>query len=325
MSKATRLYQITQMLDNRHAVSRQELEERLGVSWATLKRDITMMRDELHAPIKHCRERGGYYFDRITPQIGPKFELPGLWFSAEEIHALLTMQQLLTHLDQGGLLGPHIQPLMTRLTSILHDKDTNPDDVQKRIRVLSLAARQFKLDHFQAVASALLRRKRLNIRYRSRSSDETTVREVSPQRLVHYRDNWYLDGWCHLRNDLRSFSVDSFIAAEILSTEAKAVAESRLDRVLGNGYGIFSGETVKWATLIFTPARSRWVKDEKWHPKQQGRWLEDGSYELKVPYANDQELLMDILRNVRDCKVAAPEELAQRVREEVRAIAARYC
>jgi predicted DNA-binding transcriptional regulator YafY len=36
-----------------------------------------------------------------------------------------------------------------------------------------------------------------------------TEREVSPQRLVHYRDNWYLDAWCHLREDVRSFSIDA--------------------------------------------------------------------------------------------------------------------
>ena len=25
-------------------------------------------------------------------------------------------------------------------------------------------------------------------------------RVVSPQRLVHYRDNWYLDAWCHYKD-----------------------------------------------------------------------------------------------------------------------------
>ncbi len=61
----------------------------------------------------------------------------------------------------------------------------------------------------------------------------TVEREVSPQRLVHYRGNWYLDAWCHLREDLRAFSVDAIDRVEILDRRAKDVADKRLDEVLG--------------------------------------------------------------------------------------------
>ena len=87
------------------------------------------------------------------------------------------------------------------------------------------AAREFHLDHFQAVGSALLRRKRLVIRYHARGTNEATEREISPQRLVHYRDNWYLDAWCHLRDGLRAFSVDAIRHAEILEKRARDVAD----------------------------------------------------------------------------------------------------
>jgi predicted DNA-binding transcriptional regulator YafY len=50
---------------------------------------------------------------------GARFELPGLWFTEEEAYALVTMQHLLSSLDQGGLIGPHIAPLVARLDAIL--------------------------------------------------------------------------------------------------------------------------------------------------------------------------------------------------------------
>jgi hypothetical protein len=31
--------------------------------------------------------------------------------------------------------------------------------------------------------------------------------------------------------------------------------------------------------------------DEQWHPQQAGRFLEDGRYELKVPYSDPRELI----------------------------------
>ena len=318
MSGMERIYQIDQILAGRNFVPRMELQEKLGVSWATLKRDLSYLKDRLHAPIIFDRELGGYRFDTTSKRVGPQYELPGLWFSAEEIHALLTMQHLLSNLDTGGLLGPHIKPLLARLTGLMGTADNPAEEIQKRIRIQTVGAREFHLDHFQAVGSALLRRKRLIICYHARGTDETTEREISPQRLVHYRDNWYLDGWCHLRDGLRSFSVDAIEHAEILDKKAKDVSDKRLDEVLGSGYGIFSGGDVTWATLHFTPERARWVASERWHPDQVGRMLEDGGYELKVPYSDDRELIMDILKYGGDCAVVGPDALRGRVVEEMR-------
>jgi predicted DNA-binding transcriptional regulator YafY len=253
MSNVDRLYQIDQLLSGRRFVSRKELEERLGVSWATLKRDLSYMKDRLNAPIIFDRTLGGYRFETAETRVGPQYELPGLWFSAEEIHALLTMQHLLSNLDTSGLLGPHIKPLLSRLSALLGTADDSAEEVRRRIRIETVGAREFHLDHFQVIGSALLRRKRLVIRYYARGNDETTEHEVSPQRLIYYRDNWYLDAWCHIRNDLRAFSVDAIHIAELLDKRAKDVDEAWLNEVLGAGYGIFSGNDVAWATLRFTP------------------------------------------------------------------------
>ena len=234
------------------------------------------------------------------------------------------MQHLLSNLDTGGLLGPQIQPLLARLTGLLGTADNPAEEVQRRIRIQTVGAREFHLDHFQAVGSALLRRKRLVIRYHARGTDEVTEREVSPQRLNHYRDNWYLDAWCHLRDGLRAFSVDAIEHAEILDTKAKDVADKRLDEVLGSGYGIFSGDQVSWAILRFTPERARWVASERWHPKQKGKLLKDGGFELRVPYTDDRELIMDIMKYAGDCEVIEPEALRNRVAAEFENALARY-
>lgn len=262
MSAMERIYRIDQLLASRKAVPRAELQEKLGVSWATLKRDLAYMKDRLHAPIVFDRDLGDYRFERGGQRIGPQYELPGLWFSAEEIHALLTMQHLLANLDTGGLLGPHIQPLLARLSGLLGSADNPGEEVKKRIRIETVGARRFHLSHFQVVGSALLRRKRMLIRYHARGTDQETEREISPQRRIYCRDNWYLDAWCHLREDLRAFSLDAIRAADILEEKAKEVSEKRLDQVLGSGYGIFSGDNVTWATLRFTPERAKWVAAE---------------------------------------------------------------
>jgi predicted DNA-binding transcriptional regulator YafY len=311
MDRTERFYRIDQILNERRFATFIQLQEALDVSRATLTRDLQYLRERLNAPIIFDRDAGGYRFD--TPdRYAPRYELPGLWFNASEIHALLTMQHLLEEV-QPGLLGPHIAPLLARLKSLLGSRDDAPEEVADRIRILHAAKRRMDLCYFEVLASALLNRKRLLLRHFNRKSGEESEREVSPQRLVYYRDNWYLDAWCHLRKDIRSFAVDAIRHASIVDKKAKSVPARELDAVLGAGYGIFGGSKVQWATLRFTPERARWVAAEEWHPQQKTSFEADGSYVMEIPYSADTELLMDILRHIPEVQVLKPEALRQRL------------
>ena len=248
MSMNERIYKIDQLLTERQVVSVDEFLEHLEVSKATLKRDLAFLRDRLNAPILFDKERGGYRFDRNTKQVGFQYELPGLWFSAEEIYALLTMHHLISNLDSGGLLGTHIQALQARLTALLGAANDPIDEVKRRIKIEMIRVRHVQLTYFEVIGSALLKRKRILIDHYSRGTNQRTQREVSPQRLIFYHGNWYLDAWCHLRDDLRSFSVDTVKRVEILDKKAKDVSEKQLDKILTAGYGIFAGKHVQWAT-----------------------------------------------------------------------------
>ena len=313
MSINERIYQIDQLLNGRSFVTFEELMNRLEVSRATLKRDLAYMRDRLNAPILFDREVGGYRLEKQSGNL--KYELPGLWFNADEIFALLTMQHLLNGLDSGGILTPHIKPLKSRLTELLGSTNDPLDQLQKRIKIETMGSRKFNLDHFEAIGSSLLKRKQLHIDYLGRGKNELTSRDISPQRLIYYKDNWYLDGWCHLKEDIRSFSVDAIQRVEILEKKATDVSEEKLNEELGSGYGIFSGKDVKWVTLKFSPERARWVSKEKWHPKQEGQFLDDGSYQLKIPYSKEPELLIDVMKYGPDVQVIEPKELRKKIQE----------
>jgi len=325
MDRTERFYKIDQMIHDRRLVSFAQLQEALEISRATLKRDLEYMRSRLNAPIVWDRSAGGYRFDAQQADQGGQYELPGLWFNAGEVHALLTMQHLLADLDPGGILTPHVQPLMARLNNLLGTTgDHGADEIRRRVMIFGAARRSLKLAHFEKVGSALLRRKRLRITYFARGSGETSEREVSPQRLVHYRDNWYLDAWCHLRDGLRNFALDSIQKAEVIERKARDVSSRRMNEVLGAGYGIFSGPAIKWARLRFTPQRARWVAQESWHPKQKGKTEADGRYTLSLPYSDHRELIMDILKYGAEVEVLGPAELRARVAEEARKLSRLY-
>ena len=322
MDRTERFYKIDHLLQANPVVPVRQFLDELGVSLATFKRDLEYMRDRLNAPIVWDRDANGYRFE-LAQGAGTRYELPGLWFSPTEAQALLTLEHLIESLNPS-ILGPHLEPLKARLTALLSTGDHSADEVRRRIRVIPFGTRRHDAQHFSVVASALLTRRRLRITYFNRTRDETTEREVSPQRLVYYRANWYVDTFDHLRDDLRSFSVDAIRAAEVLEAKAREVSEARLDEVLASGYGIFSGAKVQWAMLRFTPERARYVAQEEWHPKQKAKWLPDGSYQLEVPYASEKELAMDILRHGAEVEVMAPRSLREDIARRLKDAAGRY-
>ena len=321
MDRTERFYQIDQLLQTGHAVPIERFLSSLGVSRATFKRDLEYMRDRLNAPIEWDRFDGGYRY--TEPATGPTFALPGLWFNASEVHALLTMQQLLADL-QPGLLEAQVRPLQARLRALLGSADHSAEEVERRFRLVSAARRTLSVRHFETVASATLRRRRLLISHFSRQTGTTTERTVSPQQLIFYRENWYLLAWCHLRRDIRSFAVDAISEAAIRDEAAKEVSRGALAEVMDSGYGIFSGRDVTWAKLRFSPDRARWVAAETWHPQQIGSFDPSGRWVLELPYNDPRELLMDVLKHGASVEVLSPESLRRQVISELDAARLSY-
>jgi proteasome accessory factor C len=316
MKSFEHVYRLHRLLKRqRYPVPFERVQEELECSRATTKRVLAYLRDVLGAPLETSRDPRGYHYTDAA------YELPGFWFSAEELQSLLTLQQLLATFEPG-LLDDALNPVRQRLNQILSSQGLKASNAG-RMRLLRAAARPAG-KHFPAIASAVLQRQRLQIEYAARGSQQITQREISPQRLTHYRDNWYLDAWCHKSNGLRTFAVDCVRSAEVLEKPADDIDEPRLNHELGGSYGIFSGVPSATAVLRFTAERARWIAAEQWHPQQQAVWMPDGSYELSLPYHRDEELILDILRYGPDVEVMGPQTLRKTVADRLHQAAARY-
>ena len=312
MSEIDRLYSYRTLLTGRRAVPRDEILNKLEISPATFKRDLAKLRDRLNIPVIFDRDLGGYRLDTTDA----RQELPGLWFSQDEVLALLTIQNMLEQLEPG-LLGPKLKPLQKRLDEMLTGQGMNSETLSQRVRLVHAGKRNLKLKCFEQIAHSTLHRKQINIHHFNRQSGTTVERIISPQQLVHYRDNWYVDAWCHLRKEVRSFAVDAITDCEQLTQDAKELDSEQLRKSMQSGYGIFGGAIKDWAKLKFTPERARWVKHEEWHPNQRTKEEMDGSFILEVPYSDERELIGDILKYGADVEVVSPRELIKIVEKSI--------
>ena len=135
MDRFDRIFDLHRLLSAaRRPVSRQRIEQELECSRATAKRIIEAMRLYLNAPIRYSREHNGYYYDRDGETM---YELPGVWFNSSELHALLSVQQLLQSV-QPGLLEQQLAPLKQRIESLLRVQGAGGAGLAGRIRICLL-------------------------------------------------------------------------------------------------------------------------------------------------------------------------------------------
>lgn len=316
-----RFEKILRLARRRTGATMEELKSELEISQASVKRDIGFLRNRMGCPIDWDSRRQRYCVRELPG--GGRYELPGLWFDASEIIALLTMLHLVEGVEPG-LLVDQLTPMRERLRSILAAGGTSAADLESKVKLIHFAPRKVEPKHFRTVATAILEGKQLLLRYLRRDKQERSERVISPLQLVHYRENWLVDAWCHLRQELRSFALEAIEEVTALDTPAVTIGRDDMRAHFQSGYGIFAGKANQRAVMKFTPTRAQWVSLETWHPDQTSRFLDDGSYELEVPYSNDEELVMDLLRYGPDVEVLAPPELRARMLERLSAAAKKY-
>jgi proteasome accessory factor C len=280
----------------------EDLMAKLECSKSTLHRTINALKDYLNAPVIFDTDADRYRYAKETQ--GETYELPGMWFTPGELQALAVTQRLLKDVG-GGLLDE------------------------------TWARRQAVFDSLRSVRGPRARHSMRLLRPRSseeKSGSSTTHAVTTNDRSERFRHSESLTiakrgistPGDEARNALRSFSIDQVLRAPALDERAFDVPEEELDEHFASAYGIFGGKADKMATLHFTPERARWVADEKWHPQQEGKWLPDGRYELRIPYQNSRELVMDIVRHGPNVEVVTPEDLRKDVEEQLRRASEQY-
>lgn len=327
MSQSTRLRDIVAILEaRRQPVPIEFFLNELEISRAAFKRDLAVLRDQMQAPIVWKRavgdSQGGYVLEDKGWSSG-KLGLPNAWFTSSEIYALLMIEEFASHIGPG-LLTEHLNPLISRISIALSAADDSPQVIRSKVKILASASKRHKTPFFEVIARATIKELRVHILYFTRSKNVRSERLVSPHRLIHYKENWYLIAWCHIADGLRVFSLDAVENAFIKNESILKVDSTKVDELIGKDFGIYSGADRKWAKLKFTSIQASWVKDEIWHAEQKMSALSDGSLILEIPYANDKEISLEILKFGADVEVLEPPELRKSIRSRLSLALAQY-
>lgn len=310
------VYQLHDLFKRGRRLTIQDMARRLDCSRRTVLRVKKLMCQRLGAPITCDSSRRVFSYD----ERGDRYELPGIWLSAGELTALATLANLAESLDPG-MIRRSLAAARRRITKALRSEDIDTDRLMDRIRVLPMRHRAVDAATFSTVAEAIARGQRVRLEYRPSTP---AVREVSPQQLVRYCDNWYLDAFCHVRESLRTFALNDISQVECLRKRARIIGKRLLMEHFAGNYGLFSGPAAQTATIHFTGPAARYASAEQWHPNQTGKWISDDTFELQFPFGEPRELAGDIMRWGQYAEVVEPANLREHVRKALWDAALRY-
>jgi predicted DNA-binding transcriptional regulator YafY len=150
---------------------------------------------------------GGY-------RLRPGFKLPPLMFSDDE--ALAVTFGLLSARQQGIPTDPHaIEGALAKIERVL------PESLRSRVQALQAAvsfvspsgSERPQSKWLLLLSSAVQHAQRVHLCYRSWQDE--SERDLDPYGIVLHWKNWYVVGWCHLRQNVRVFRVDRIASAEL--------------------------------------------------------------------------------------------------------------
>jgi predicted DNA-binding transcriptional regulator YafY len=215
---STRLLTILELLQNHAELSGQALARRLEVETRTVRRYIMMLQD-MGMPIEATRGPGGGY------RLRSGFKLPPLMFTEEEATALV-LGLFGTAWLELELPAVAVEGALAKVSRVL------PARARERIHAMSTHLHLGTPGQFARPAAALLlnlteaihHQQRVDLAYRSYEST-ITQRKVEPYGITGWRGHWYMVGYCHLRQDYRTFRLDRIQQAEVLAETFERDAE----------------------------------------------------------------------------------------------------
>lgn len=288
-------------------LSELELAIRLSCSPKDIARLVTQMRTQWNAPIEVAENPKKYRYNS-------EFDIPVNVLVASDWQQIITVINLLEDLN-GRHQSLGFKTVQQTLHKLLQQHDVDPKQATRRVKILGRQYRSLNGHVTEAIADSVFKRKRCVLQYAD-AKQELSDRQVSPQRLIFYREQWYLDAWCHQRNAMRTFSLARINSALVLSQECLELSDGELDVHAHRQYGLLSGGEQQQAEIFFYNSAATRVSQQQWHPQARGYWSED-TYYMQIPYVDDRELLGDLLAMAPDVRVSQPPELRQRFIERL--------
>ncbi|MBN2092474.1 WYL domain-containing protein, partial [candidate division KSB1 bacterium] len=251
----------------------QQVAKEYNVTRKTVQRDIEMMR-ELGAPIEYDKQEHGYYYSQ------PNYAFPSISLTASEVEAILLIKQILKPY-QNVPYYREIDNFFDKIMQFLPIETINEEN-SAIFSFVNPPASPVEKQQFEILQKATAQGKQVKIRYYSPHNNKESERIVEPFRIHHHHGAWYLIGFCHLRNEMRTFAIHRILAIELLNKDISIPSSFSVEKYLENSFGIYLDPKIYHVKLKFSAYEARWIRERQWHKSQQLTNMADGALMLEM-------------------------------------------
>ncbi|MEL6149252.1 MAG: YafY family protein [Chloroflexota bacterium] len=207
MNRIDRLFATLLLLQQNKRVRAVDLAERFDISDRTVYRDMNAL-IEMGVPVVSLPGEG---YELLA-----SFHLPPVMLTQDEATALFIAARMMMHVGEGRI-ALFAETALKKITAAL-----SPDlqaEVAKMARLIEFYPAQNRLNldtpHLLTLLEAIEAQTAVKITYRGYQESGITERVVEPHFLMVGDGAWYLNGYCHLRHDMRTFRLNRITSLEV--------------------------------------------------------------------------------------------------------------
>lgn len=307
IDKVIRIFNIINAIQANPGISAADLAIKCDVNIRTIYRDLDVI--SLIAPVTNEGRGTGYRF------MG-KFFLYPLNFSEQEA---LVFSLLPSVLDDNQL-PPGFHTAYDKVMSTHYKEKSQQnsiiEDIAGIIQMGTPAYRKESPNFLHPIIKAILEQKTIDTVYHTQSRNETTERRIDPYFLVPRDQRFYLIGYCHLKQDVRTFRISRFLKAE-LTAQSFDKGDFSIKKHLKNTWSIEQGEKNITFKVRFDADVARYIKEEELfvHPRMKDQ--KDGSMIFEVTVNNEKEFIRWILQYGPSAEIIEPKSIRESLKKQL--------
>jgi predicted DNA-binding transcriptional regulator YafY len=312
MSRAARLFKITELIESSSYHNAASLAMECGVSERTMYRDLSEL-SQIGIPVYFGEK--GYQIDKSRLPL--KLEL-----SLEEIIALKAAS---SSSSKVPIFGDELRSAVTKILESLFEG--------RNVSAQGLEVVHFPKAHvkdekkvrqiFSRLEKAIHLRRRVIFHYQSIRRDAPVLRKLDPYVLVFRRHCWYLLGHCHLRKDIRLFRLERI--SDLVETEERFLypRDFSLEDYFSSSWEVYQGEPCR-VRIRFSSKVAPIFKASRHHQSEMIEELPEGDIIYTVEVKGTTEIMRWVLGFGEDAEVLQPEELRKRIKKLASRLLALY-
>lgn len=274
------------------------------------------MRCELNAPLAYsAKERGFYYTEE-------QYQLPAMSIRERDLFAIYLAEKLLGQYE-GTPVYDSLCSVFNKIKDSLPEKVSIRPEGQALFSVFPPFSTVIRPEVLETVFDCLRTSTQLEMEYRN-PGGTPVWRQLDPYHAVRFEGDWYVVGYCHLRQEIRTFSLARIEQSK--NGKERFIIPNHFDfkQLSGSHFGVHWGGAETEVRILFTSEAAPYVKERQWHPSQVLEENPDGSLVLTLTVNHLLELKRWILSWGSAAKVLSPLSLVKEMWNSTQSMATLY-